>query len=91
MIDVTRLPVCRVLGHAWEPFTPVGKRPPPWGWRISVRCTRCYRERHDLIDRNGNLSDRQYEPRRLPDLAVDYDGDRPAMADYRRAARRQLS
>lgn len=51
---------CRVWGHAWEDFTPEGKRPADWGTRFSLRCIRCMTERHDLIDAYGSLSTRQY-------------------------------
>jgi hypothetical protein len=51
---------CRTWGHAWEEFIPHGKRPPGWGMRFSLRCSRCGCERHDVIDSLGELSTRQY-------------------------------
>jgi hypothetical protein len=52
---------CRVWGHAWEDFIPMGKRQPGWGNRFSLRCVRCTTERHDVIDALGDLSQRTYE------------------------------
>lgn len=51
---------CRAFGHTWEEFIPVGKRKPEWGFRISLLCTSCSMERHDVIDTAGGLSHRQY-------------------------------
>lgn len=89
-IDVSQLKVCRVLGHAWDSFDPVGMERPPWGWRLSVRCTRCGRVRHDVIDRFGELSYRTYEPRTLPQIEGKT-GERPTMAEYRLLARKELT
>jgi len=52
---------CRVWGHAWEDYTPNGKRPSGWGRRFSLRCVRCATERHDVIDALGDLSTRHYD------------------------------
>lgn len=51
---------CRSFGHAWDDFTPIDKRPPPFGWRLSLRCVRCTTERHDIIDRLGRVASREY-------------------------------
>ena len=51
---------CRTYGHAWDEYNPTHLGPPEWGWRLSLRCTRCTAERHDIIDNIGNLSTRQY-------------------------------
>lgn len=42
---------CRTLGHAWDTFIPHGMRAPSIGYRISLRCTRCAGERHELVNR----------------------------------------
>jgi hypothetical protein len=70
---------CRIWGHAWEDFTPAGRRPPGWGERFSLRCVRCATERHDVIDALGDLSQREYH---YPDdyrLAKDETPSRQAM------------
>lgn len=51
---------CRTFGHAWEEFIPVGKEK-GIGFRFSLLCTACGTERHDAIDTNGQLLNRQYE------------------------------
>lgn len=64
LADLLALPVewlkCRAFGHAWEEFVPVGKRKPDFGFRISLLCTSCGMERHDVLDTNGNLATREY-------------------------------
>ena len=72
--------MCRTLGHAWEPFTPRGKRPAYFGYRLSLRCVRCGTERHDTIDMLGNVGSRSYE------YEEDYkDAEKVAKEDYRLA------
>jgi hypothetical protein len=52
---------CRTIGHAWESFIPFDMRAPQIGYRLSVRCTRCPTERHDLVNRiTGAVVQRQY-------------------------------
>lgn len=51
---------CRVIGHQWDEFDPVGMRKPHFGWRLSVRCERCSTERHDLINARGEVGSRSY-------------------------------
>lgn len=51
---------CRIYGHAWDEFYPDDLGIPMWGWRLSLRCTRCATERHDIIDRYGRLGQRRY-------------------------------
>lgn len=53
---------CRTFGHQLEVFTPHGKRPALFGFRVSLRCTHCTMERHDLIDALGEVAARQYVP-----------------------------
>lgn len=50
---------CRAFVHHWEEFVP-RKRKPSFGFRISLLCTSCGTERHDIIDTVGGLADRQY-------------------------------
>jgi hypothetical protein len=52
---------CRSFGHTWEEFLPVGKRKPEFGFRISLLCTTCSMERHDILDVLGNLATRDYK------------------------------
>lgn len=53
---------CRTISHAWDEFHPM-MRPPEFGWRLSLRCTRCTMERHDLISRvTFELLQRYYVP-----------------------------
>jgi hypothetical protein len=51
---------CRIYGHAWEEFYPDNLGTPLYGWRLSLRCTRCTTERHDTIDHIGQISQRRY-------------------------------
>lgn len=53
------------LRHSWEQFAPINMRRPTFGKRLSVICTRCTTERHDLISTfDGALLQREY---RYPD------------------------
>lgn len=51
---------CRTWGHAWDTYAPLGMAPPEYGWRESLRCTRCTMERHSIIDRKDSVSSRSY-------------------------------
>ena|ERR1700749_3691695 len=51
---------CRTYGHAWDEFYPDTLGAPVYGWRLSLRCTRCTTERHDVIDSIGAVSQRRY-------------------------------
>lgn len=53
---------CRTYSHSWEEITPpeFSGRAARWGFRFSLRCTRCGSERHDVIDGQGGLSVRTY-------------------------------
>lgn len=51
---------CRIYGHAWDEFYPDDLGTPLYGWRLSLRCTRCTTERHDVIDSIGQISMRRY-------------------------------
>jgi len=51
---------CRTYGHAWEEFFPADMGTPLYGWRLSLRCTRCSSERHDIIDVLGRVNGRRY-------------------------------
>jgi hypothetical protein len=51
---------CRIYRHAWDEFYPDDLGVPLYGWRLSLRCTRCTTERHDVIDHIGQLAQRQY-------------------------------
>ena len=53
---------CRSYGHAWEEFAPIDLDAPIYGWRLSLRCTRCTMERHDNIDFKGRVMSRRYIP-----------------------------
>ena len=70
---------CRTVGHAWQDFVPVGMRRPLFGWRLSLRCTSCATERHDLVNAVGDVLTREY---RYPG---DYQmrGGAPTRADVR--------
>jgi len=52
--------MCRTVAHQWDEFTPINKRPPSFGWRMSFRCLRCGAERHDIYDSFGDVASRQY-------------------------------
>lgn len=52
---------CRTWGHVWDTFAPTHLPPPPYGWRESVRCTRCVTERHRLVDRKGEIMGVKYD------------------------------
>lgn len=64
MTEPTDLPLewlkCRAFGHAWDEFIPVGKRKPEFGFRISLLCTSCGMERHDVLNTYGGLATREY-------------------------------
>jgi hypothetical protein len=51
---------CRSYGHAWDEFAPIDLAPPLYGWRLSLRCTRCGTERHDNVDFKGQVMGRRY-------------------------------
>jgi hypothetical protein len=51
---------CRSYGHSWDEFFPIDLNPPLYGWRLSLRCTRCATERHDNIDFKGQVMSRRY-------------------------------
>ena len=51
---------CRTYGHAWDEFYPDNLGEPMFGWRLSLRCTRCTAERHDTIDNTGGVGGRRY-------------------------------
>jgi hypothetical protein len=60
MLDDTYIR-CRTYSHAWDEFNPDDMGPPQWGWRLSLRCTRCATQRHDLIAfRGGKVLGRRY-------------------------------
>lgn len=71
---------CRTFGHGWEPYRPIGKRPPGWGRRFTLRCFRCGAERHDTIDSRGALSSRHYDYPTDYELAAD---ERPSREQLR--------
>jgi len=51
---------CRSYSHAWDEYFPIDLDPPVYGWRLSLRCTRCATERHDNLGFNGQLLNRRY-------------------------------
>jgi hypothetical protein len=51
---------CRTYGHAWDEFFPDDLGVPMYGWRLSLRCTRCLTERHDIVERTGAIGGRRY-------------------------------
>lgn len=51
---------CRTYNHAWDEFAPIDLEQPLYGWRLSLRCTRCMTERHDTYDFKGRLMGRRY-------------------------------
>lgn len=55
---------CRVFGHNWEEFIPIGMSKASFGSRYSLLCTSCGTERHDLINFHGDVGQRDY---RYPD------------------------
>jgi hypothetical protein len=58
-LDVAMLR-CRTYGHSWDEFYPNNMGEPEYGWRLSLRCTRCTAERHDTIDSIGQIAARRY-------------------------------
>lgn len=56
----TDMELCRTLGHAWDQFYPDDMGTPLYGWRLSLRCTRCRSERHDIVDQHGRINARRY-------------------------------
>lgn len=84
VVDLRSLPLpwlkCRAFGHAWEEYVPVGKRKPEFGFRLSLSCSSCGMERHDILDTYGHLATREY-------VAPDgyYDIGRWPRADFRLA------
>ena len=51
---------CRTYSHAWDEFYPIDLAPPLYGWRLSLRCTRCGTERHDTCSFSGAVMSRRY-------------------------------
>jgi hypothetical protein len=51
---------CRTYNHSWDEFFPIDLESPAYGWRLSLRCTRCGTERHDNIDFKGGVMGRRY-------------------------------
>jgi hypothetical protein len=51
---------CRTYGHSWDEFYPDNLGTPMFGFRLSLRCTRCTTERHDVIDHIGQVGQRRY-------------------------------
>lgn len=73
---------CRSWGHEWDTFMPLRRRA-AWGVLLSLRCSRCATERHDTIDRNGEISAREYK---YPDgykLAGTHQGNRATAGELR--------
>lgn len=54
--------MCRrsVCGHPWEPYQDGTLSTPSFGFRFSLRCTRCGTQRHDLRGFRGELLSRSY-------------------------------
>jgi hypothetical protein len=74
---------CRTYGHAWDEFSPIDLGPPEFGWRLSLRCTRCLTERHDTIDLNGGVAVRRYiHPEGYSDVLGE---EKMTRAEYRQA------
>lgn len=71
---------CRTVGHAWDPFVPVGMRRPSFGARLSLLCGSCGTERHDLVNAAGDVLAREYRYRDGYQIA----GGAPDRADWRR-------
>ena len=84
---------CRTFGHSWDRYFPQNMERPPFGWRLSLRCTRCTCERHDLISPiNGEVMARSYY---WPEgYLMDKGVERPSREDLRvemfRSLRAQL-
>jgi hypothetical protein len=53
---------------------------PAYGWRFSLRCTRCTTERHDVIARSGHVNGRRYI---YPDGYQYAKGERPSRDELR--------
>jgi hypothetical protein len=51
---------CRTYSHSWDEFFPIDLAAPWYGWRLSLRCTRCATERHDNYDFKGRVMSRRY-------------------------------
>lgn len=53
---------CRTLGHSWVPgVANPEKRRALFGTRVTFQCLRCGMQRHDLIDRLGQVAHRAYD------------------------------
>lgn len=52
---------CRSFGHAWDEFED-NSWEPSFGFKLSLLCTSCGTERHDIIDTTGGLAYRRYIP-----------------------------
>jgi hypothetical protein len=56
--------LCRALGHAWEEIPNAEFSPELWrtsSAALAVRCVRCTTERHDYLDKQFDVSSRQYK------------------------------
>ncbi len=52
--------MCRTVGHSWDDFQPESPGRRSFGWALSLRCTRCFTERHDIVGVTGAVIQREY-------------------------------
>lgn len=72
---------CRLMGHAWDTFTPVEFHGTSmWRRSFHLRCVRCGTIRHDALDSRGQLMTRRYE---YPDEYRMQGEERPTSDDLR--------
>ncbi len=84
--DAATFTRCRTLGHAWDTFTPLDKRP-RWGHRLYLRCVRCAMERVDVFSITGALEQRSYD---APDGYALARDETPTRDQYRLLLEREL-
>lgn len=91
--EITDLPThylkCRTFGHAWEEFVPVGMRAPQFGFRFSLLCTSCASERHDLVNTQGQLLQREYRYQAGYELGFSLPRDEARLEFERRTDRKR--
>lgn len=71
---------CRLLGHAWEPFSPE-THSGPWRHALHLKCLRCGMTRHDGFNSAGELDVRRYD---APEgYYLKGDEERPSITELR--------
>lgn len=72
---------CRTLGHRWDDYSPSGMLRPLFGYRVSLRCSSCRTQRHELVNSRGQVLAREY--RYADAYTIEGGEDRPSRDEWR--------